>query len=216
MKIISEYAGVFETVNFLADSDFPIWGGPVTNFGQEVFLPDAPEITGSGLVGMLAGFDLVVNCHSAPANSIMGMLRAQRVRTATYLHVFDTTPRRRLVGHPYLTLGFEHAYDLVLTCSKLLAEDLHGLGVPSGKIMPIRNAASFSIPSEQQAEQLAYRTKPRGKRSLRCLYIGRLDRQKGVERLFGAIRPAASTRRCDRMEDRRFRPVGRRGGELDR
>jgi len=129
----------------------------------------------------------VVNCHSAPLNSVIGSLRTQqRIKTATYLHVFDASPIGRPTGHPYLAAAFEHAYDLALTCSRQLAEQMHALGVPAGKILPIRNAAGFSISAKLRSAQVIWRAKPRGSRKLRALYIGRLDRQKGVERVVGA------------------------------
>jgi glycosyltransferase involved in cell wall biosynthesis len=49
--------------------------------------------------------------------------------------------------------------------------------------MPIQNAAGFSITNQTRKRQIAKRAQPRGARKLRVLYIGRLDPQKGVERL---------------------------------
>lgn len=188
MKVISEYDEAFDTINFLADPAFPMWGGPMTILGQECFLPDSPEVKTPDIAGLLVNLDFVVNCHSAPLNSIMGTLRAQqRAKTATYLHVFDSTRLKRPVGHPYLTVAFEHAYDLVLTCSRQLGEEVHALGVPSSKIMPIANAAGFTVGPEITEAQRAWRATPRGNRKLRALYLGRLDRQKGVERLIGTV-----------------------------
>jgi len=188
-KRLGEFDEAFDTINFLADPAYPSWGGPLIVFGQECFAPDSDEVAGAALGGLLAGLDLVVNCHSAPLNAVMGSLRRQqRMRTATYLHVFDASPLGRPVGHPYLALAFEHAYDLVLTCSRQLAEQVHALGVPMGKIMPIANAAGFTISEALRAQQWVRRAQPRGARKLAVLYIGRLDRQKGVERLLGAAR----------------------------
>lgn len=187
MTLIGEYEGVFDTITFLAEPDMPLWGGALTVFGQECHPPDAPAVHGDGIAGLLCDMDLVVNCHSAPMNAVMGRLRGRGVRTATYLHVFDATPLHRPVGHPYLTIGFEHAYDLVLTCSRQLADDLHALGIPADKITAIPNAASFRVPEPRRAAMRAWRATPRGARPLRALSIGRLDRQKGVERLIGTV-----------------------------
>ena len=187
MKLLSEYADAFDTVNFLADPEFPAWGGPVTVFGQGCFMPDAPEIKVAQMTGFLGGLDLVINCQSAPANSVMGAMRRLKTRTISYLHLTDMSPHGRPAGHSYIALGFEHAYDLIVTCSCALADELHALGIPSDKIQPIANAASFRITSEVREDARAARAVPRGERRLRCLYLGRLDRQKGVERLLGCI-----------------------------
>ncbi len=186
MNIVDEFANAFDTVNFLADPDFPVWGGPITSFGQPIFLPGAPELSTERVLGLLLGLDLVVNCQSAPANAIMGALRKLKIKTISYLHLIDFSKHNRPVGHVHISVGFEHAYDLVATCSRRLATELHMLGVPSEKIMAIPNAASFSITPQTREQARATRRAPRG-RPLRCLYIGRLDHQKGVERLFGAV-----------------------------
>ena len=188
-KFIDEYVTAFDTINFLADRAFPLWGGPLTVMGQESFLPGAAELNTGRIAGMLANLDLVVNCHSAPMHAIMGTLRSQyRIKTATYLHVFDSSPVRRPVGHPYLAVAFEHAYDLILTCSRQLAEQVHSLGIPAEKIIPIQNAAGFTADAEVRRRQRIERAKPRGSRRLRVLYLGRLDPQKGIERLLLALR----------------------------
>lgn len=188
IKIIDEYSTSFDTINFLADPEFPVWGGPVTVMGQQCFLPGSTDLKTNDLTGFLVNLDLIVNCHSAPLNSIMGALRSHyKAKTATYLHVFDSTVAKRPVGHPFLAVAFEHAYDLILTCSRQLADQVHSLGVPAEKVMPIQNAAGFTISWSTQQIQLSRRSQPREKRNLRVLYIGRLDPQKGVERLIGAV-----------------------------
>jgi glycosyltransferase involved in cell wall biosynthesis len=193
MSIVSEYADAFDTINFLADPDVPVWGGPTLSFGQPIFLPGAPELHTERVVGMLLGLDLVVNCQSAPANSLMGALRKFKIKTISYLHLIDFSKHNRPVGHVHITVGFEHAYDLIVTCSRRLASELHLLGVPGEKIMAIPNAASFTISDARRDDARRRRRKARGDRALRCLYIGRLDHQKGVERLYRAVRQLIET-----------------------
>ena len=189
MKELSEFRNAFDTISFLADPDFPTWGGPLQIFGQECFTPEDDALRVSEVAGMMTGLDLVINCHSAPMNALMGRLRLQEhAKTATYLHVFDSTPLKRPVGHPYLTVAFEHAYDLVLTCSRLLADELHCLGIPEGKIMAIPNAAGFSVPKEKRLAVEKSRRTARRDRPLRIVYIGRLDPQKGIERVLDIAR----------------------------
>jgi glycosyltransferase involved in cell wall biosynthesis len=186
-NIIDEYAAAFDTVNFLADASFPVWGGSSNFYGHDIFLPGSPEVKESTLKGLLTNLDVLVNCQSAPMNSVMGSIRSMGTITASYLHVVDATATGRVVGHPYITVGFEHAYDLVLTCSNALAEYLHSLGIPADKIMHVPNAAGFTVPASTRADMAESRAEARGQRPLRALYIGRLDRQKGVERLYSAI-----------------------------
>jgi len=190
LKLLDEYEDNFDTVTFLADQEVPLWGGPVSAFGQDLFPSGSPELKQARLLGMLAGLDVVINCHSALLNSIMGELRHQGAHTATYLHVTDISALGRLVGHTYLTVAFEHAYDRILTCSELLADDLHALGVPGDKIISIPNATGFTTPEVLQTQMRQARAQPRGGRPLRLLYCGRLDTQKGVERLYALARDA--------------------------
>jgi glycosyltransferase involved in cell wall biosynthesis len=187
VTIIDEFHASLTTINILAEKTFPKWGGPLAVFGQKCFGADSQEISPGLLSGYLAGLDLVINCHSAPMNSLMHRLREMGSKTATYLHVTDITKFGRFAGHPYLAVSFEQAYDLVLTCSNDLKKYLHALGLPEEKILPIRNAAGFSlgIGGRQRAEK--HRMQPRTNRMLRALYIGRLDRQKGVDRLLYLI-----------------------------
>lgn len=187
LTVIDEFHSSLTSINILAEKDFPKWGGPLTVFGQESFAPDSPEIRASLLGGFLAGLDLLINCHSAPMNALINTAKGMGAKTATYLHVFDTTNLGRLVGHPYLTIPFEHGYDLILTCSEALKQDLHALGVPEEKILSIPNAAGFRLGDNARERAVRQRTAPRNNRRLHLLYLGRLDRQKGVDRLFNLI-----------------------------
>jgi hypothetical protein len=60
-------------------------------------------------------------------------------------------------GHPLFAVAFEHAYNRILTCSNLLAGDLHALGVPEDKIIAIRNAAGFEAPPEARTAALYHK-----------------------------------------------------------
>jgi glycosyltransferase involved in cell wall biosynthesis len=187
LTVIDEFHSSLTSINILAEKDFPKWGGPLTVFGQESFAPDSPEIRPSLLGGFLAGLDLVINCHAAPMNALINTAKGMGAKTATYLHVFDTTTLGRLVGHPYLTIPFEHGYDLILTCSEALKQELHALGVPEEKILSIPNAAGFRLQDNVREPVAKQRMTPRNNRRLRLLYLGRLDRQKGVDRLFNLV-----------------------------
>lgn len=134
------------------------------------------------LVGLLSGMDLVVNSHSALASGAMAQLRRRGIKTANYLHVTDLTPQGRPVGHTYLGLAYEHAYDYFLTCSNQLAHWLHGMGVPDSKVVPVPNGPGYPLAPETLTALLGRKQYFAGDRKLRMLFIGRFDGQKGLER----------------------------------
>ncbi|MDE1149671.1 MAG: glycosyltransferase family 4 protein, partial [Azospirillaceae bacterium] len=139
-------------------------------------------------LGRLHWLDAVVNCQSAAGNTIMARLRRLKVKTFAFPHVIDQTTMGRSVGHPYLVLPYEHAYDGVLTCSNALADWLAGMGVPRSKLVPIPNAPGYEPAAEQMRVALEKRAARGPAEPLRALFIGRLDRQKGVERLVEVVR----------------------------
>jgi len=128
--------------------------------------------------GLLCGLDAVANFHCAEAHALMAPLRRQGTKTVASLHVTDLTPSERPKGHTYLTLGYEHAYDLFACCSQQLVDWCHAMGIPDGKLALLWNAPSYDLPPAAVTEVLA----GRGLREpgpLRVLFLGRLDRQKG-------------------------------------
>jgi glycosyltransferase involved in cell wall biosynthesis/GT2 family glycosyltransferase len=129
-------------------------------------------------VNFLATFETVVSCHSAEVLGLFSFLRRRDVLTATYLHLFDKSPIGGYFGHPTLALAYEHAIDLVLTCSDAMATEMSSLGVPRMKILSLPNAPSL-IPDI--STEFAVRSS--AGRSIRVLYLGRLDTQKGLDRL---------------------------------
>lgn len=136
--------------------------------------------------------DVVINCQSAPFNAIAGDLKGLGIRTLYYIHLFDRSAVGREVGHPFLGMLYEHAYDKFLLCSENLSHRLHGLGVPRAKLMTIQNAPSFTVDASlldiARTRRSSYREGP-----LNILYIGRLDVQKGVERVIGLAEACAVT-----------------------
>ncbi|KAJ8133663.1 hypothetical protein OY671_013123, partial [Metschnikowia pulcherrima] len=114
-------------------------------------------------------------------------LRSEGTRTACYLHVVDETVFRRRAGQPYAAIAFEHAYDAFLTCSEQSKTYSHSFGVPFEKIFAVPNAASFSIDAKSRAQVTGARKTPQPAEPSRILYMGRSDRQKGIDRLHDAI-----------------------------
>lgn len=184
---IPENDGVFKTVNFLAD-DYPLWGGPHQFAGHDLMMGHDGAAKSEQVMGFLAGLDVVINNQVAPVNAVLGDLRRRGMKVLNYVHVLDKTSMGRDAGHPYLTLAFEHVYDTILTCSKDMAEWLHGMGVPAAKLMHIQNAASYALsPKEREALLTARRNRP-PRDKLNVLFLGRLDPQKGIERLYSTVR----------------------------
>ncbi|TYC53062.1 glycosyltransferase [Rhodobacterales bacterium] len=183
---IPDNEGVFDSINFLAD-DYPLWGGPNTFSGHEILMGHDEHAHAQEVIGFLTGLDVVINNQLAPANAVFGELRRRGVKIVNYVHVLDSSEMGRAAGHPYLTLAYEHIYDTVLTCSRDMAEWLHGMGVPSAKLLHIPNAAGYPIAPEELTRLSGTRDRDRDDR-LRAVFLGRLDRQKGIERIYAAAR----------------------------
>ncbi len=184
---VPENDGVFKTINFLAD-DYPLWGGPHQFAGHDLMMGHDEAARAEQIMGFLAGLDVVINNHVAPVNAVLGDLRRRGVKVLNYVHVLDKSKMGRDAGHPYLSLAFEHVYDTILTCSNDMAEWLHAMGVPSAKLMHIQNAASYALSSKERDGLLSIRRSRPQKDKLNVLFLGRLDAQKGIERLFATVR----------------------------
>lgn len=185
MDVLDEFDQAFDYVHFWKDG-IPAWGDTNQFLGQDIITEDH-DLDWAGLKGQLSGFDLIVNNHVMAAHPLMGKLRSEGTRTACYLHVVDETVFRRRAGQPYAAIAFEHAYDAFLTCSEQLKSYLHSFGVPYEKIFAVPNSASFSIDTKLRTHVTEARKTGHKDEPLRILYMGRLDRQKGIDRLYDSI-----------------------------
>jgi glycosyltransferase involved in cell wall biosynthesis len=175
----------FTSVNFLMD-DYALWGGPHHFAGHDIQMAQDEGAKVDRLLGLLGGLDVVINCQVAPVNAVLGELRRRGVKIISHVHVLDRTPVGRAAGHPYVALAYEHIYDLILTCSQQMADWFHAMGVPQAKLMHIPNAPSYEMREAEVRQALKSRTKRPLPDRLRTLFIGRLDTQKGIERLYAA------------------------------
>jgi glycosyltransferase involved in cell wall biosynthesis len=182
----SEAEGVFKTINFLAD-DYPLWDGPHNFAGHGLLMGGDPAAKTENVLGLLTGLDVIFNCQVAPVNAVLGELRRRGTKVLGHVHVLDKTGTGRDAGHPYLALAFEHAYDMILTCSEDMIYWLHSMGVPRAKLLHVANAPSYELPAEEVSTILKSR-QARKPKALRALFMGRLDTQKGIERLYTAAR----------------------------
>jgi glycosyltransferase involved in cell wall biosynthesis/GT2 family glycosyltransferase len=175
----------FESVNLLfgmgeTDSDWKNahFGAEVAAFGRGAAAADA--------LGLLAGMDAVLNTHSLPAHALMSRLRGIGVRTFCGLHLVERTPWGNPLGTAHTALAYEHAYDGVTVISEKLRRWCVAQGMPAGKLHLLRNAPGYDAdPARVQAAVATRRARPPGK--LRALFLGRLDGQKGLDRLAAVI-----------------------------
>jgi len=185
MDVIDEFDQSFDYIHFW-DQGIPAWGGSGSFLGQD-FIAEGHEVDWAALKGQLSGFDLIINNHVMAVHPLIARLRSEGTRTACYLHVVDNTKFKRPAGQPFAAIAHEHCYDAFLTCSEQLKIYLHSFGVPLEKIFAVPNGASFSVPPKLLAEVLSVRRIERKDDRLRVLYMGRLDEQKGIDRLAAAI-----------------------------
>lgn len=181
LKLPEEFAGFPTSINFIEDAVFNAWDAASEYHGTALpAVAGGPPQSVHRLVAALGWLDAVVNCHSGALNAAAAALRKMGVKTLTHLHLIDQTPLRKSVGHTMIALAYEHAYDLVVCNSARLESWMHAAGIPQDKLLHVPNAPGYSIDAVVQARLLA---RPREVGHLNALYIGRLDRQKGMDRL---------------------------------
>ena len=150
------------------------FGAGVSHFGGSEAARD--------VLGVLATMDVVVNVHSLAAQALMAPLRRLGVRTFGGLHLLERGPHGEPRGTPNVQAAYEHAYDGIMVISDQLRDWCVGAGVPDEKIHLIRNAPGYPSPPSRVASALAARSK-QARRPLQVLSLGRLDWQKGLDRL---------------------------------
>ena len=196
IALSKEWTLAFETISFLSDDNFAIWGESESSY----YGTDVPSWGIKGkhdkALSLLCWLDIVINFHSASLSGIMGQLKRFGIRTATSLHLSDLSAASRPVGNVYLGLAYEHSYDYFIPCSEELADWCHGMGIPREKIIPVLNAPSFYVEAKKLSLTQRQRAKRNPKDPLRVLYIGRLDYQKGIDQLGNVINMAANEGLC--------------------
>lgn len=174
----------FETISFLCEDDLNRWNprGAYLGTATSDWSHNGSDRQIQRVLGLLSGFDVLINAHCKDLNAAVGELRRRGVKTISHQHVIDLSNYGRPGGHPYLALAYEHGYEAVVCCSNTMHAWLAGMGVPSDKLIVVENApAVTAIPSTLDAV-LSQRA-CRDLQSLRVLVLGRLDRQKGLNRV---------------------------------
>lgn len=170
----------FASVNWMPDPSAIDWTGTE-------FLGTAEPSWGNwhekaDLMGLLSSMDVVVNAHSGALHKVADHLRRRGIVMIDHEHLLERSTYGRSYGPPKLSLAYEYAYDLILTCSDALRQWLHGQGMPREKLMAVVNAPGYPLPPGARA-QIAARVERGPDQPLRVLFMGRLDPQKGVHRL---------------------------------
>lgn len=181
--IDDDWRAAVASVTFLNDDAFETWApGEQTYMGTPI-----PRWAQSGdhgqALAMLSWLDAVINFHGGALCGAIGALRRMGVTTLTSLHVSDFTDLGLPWGNTYLSLAYEYAYDHILTCSHSLADWCAAMGVPQAKIIAVPNAPSFALEARTLEDGIKARAARDPGAPLRLLYLGRLDPQKGMDRL---------------------------------
>jgi len=188
---------VFSSVSCLADASALDWAGAEYQGTAETSWGNPAQR--ADLEGLLRPMDVVINAHSAAVHKVAGALRRGGTRMVDHEHLVEVSTYGRSYGPPILALGYEHDYDAILTCSQRLAEWMHAHGVPAEKLIPVVNAPGYEMSAEEVAGVLAQRADPMLPRPLSILYFGRMDAQKGIDRVAGIFRRLEASGRGFRL-----------------
>jgi glycosyltransferase involved in cell wall biosynthesis len=188
------WLAVFDSILFYHEPSMSQWSNEQQYLGS--YYPRwLAEGDPQWLEGLLLPMDAVINFHSANFFGVAGKLRSRGVALAASLHVNDQSELGRDKGHNFFALGHEHVLDLLAPCSTTLLEWCHSQGVPADKLVAIPNAPAYDLtPEEVDAVMARRKTRQQDRRRLNVLFLGRLDRQKGLHRL------AAIFERCKQLQ----------------
>jgi glycosyltransferase involved in cell wall biosynthesis len=171
IEVTSQEIGIFETVTFVP-----------TIFTVEERM--------EALIGAFSCAQVVINAHSALCYETFKTHRHFLTQQhCAYLHVFDVDPSGQIVGFPSIAASNLGSIDSYLCISQQMIELVHSLGVPKERAHLIPNSPIVPVQGECDSKSEAESTRP-----LRILFAGRLDRQKGLERLARVIELTDSSR----------------------
>lgn len=179
----------FESVNFVSVSEAETKHPTQHYFGM--WTSDFARHPGANdVIGLVGGMDAIVNNHSFAGHALAAKLKRFGVKMFAGVHMTERTPAGNPLGTPHSILAYEHVYDGIIVISDMLREWCVGQGVPAEKLHLVRNAPSYPCGRGAIAKSLVGKKHSTG--PLQVLYLGRLDRQKGLDRLGEIIRRTKS------------------------
>ncbi|SHI89953.1 Glycosyltransferase involved in cell wall bisynthesis [Roseomonas rosea] len=132
-------------------------------------------------LGQFAPMHAMLATHAQGAHALAGALRGLGTTTLAGLHVIERELAGAPLGNPHALLAHEGAYDGVVVVSEGLRRWCIAQGIPGSKIDVVPNGPGQPAAPGAAAAAMAARAEREGK--LRALFIGRLDPQKGIDRL---------------------------------
>lgn len=155
------------------------------------------------LLGLLGTMNVVIANNCGLVNPALGLLRRMGVKTFAHLHSVSINRFGCTHGEPYEALRYEHTFDGVICVSQKLLRWFRSWGFPEAKLHYVPNAPSFAVGDELVRQGFELRAgRPPGA-PLNVLYLGRFDREKGLDRL------SILCRRSLREHVAQWRVVGR-------
>ncbi|WP_233553312.1 glycosyltransferase [Teichococcus wenyumeiae] len=179
-QLSAEQRGIFHSVNFLTGrgEEAADWNNLHLGSGTSAFNQQGHTMNALGLLCTMAA---VLNTHSIAGHGLVAALRRQGVKTFLGLHLVERSQLGQPMGNPHIALAYEHAYDGFVVISRQLRDWCVGQAVPQEKLHVIPNAPSYPASEGRRRRIMALRPERQG--PLRALFLGRLDEQKGIDRL---------------------------------